>query len=200
MGVVKVIKKLNNTQNMADGGLKVDDSVLKAFDSIKSQDNTKKFVICKISGDNQKITVDCDADADDFQVLSTREKDTSYYDHMLNRLPSDSPRYIFYKIDYTIIDKTNNKLVRDKLSMINYCPSGTKIQQKMIMASTKATLKKAVNFQGLNIDAFSEAEVQIDSVANALQAMPNVSTAGPISELEDTKITWDAQRKRCSID
>lgn len=116
---------------MAQSGITVDDSVVDAFQLIKTKKN-RKYALFRINDDHTKIVVEKIAD-----------EGATYQDFRAD-LDSIGPVYAIYDYEYTTnLDQTNKRLF-----FVTWCPEGTKIKMKMLMSSSKDALKlKLVGFQ-----------------------------------------------------
>eukprot|EP01134_Creolimax_fragrantissima_P003337 CFRG3337T1 len=128
-------------------GVAVSDQVVQIYDSIKLGHKHKYFIM-KISDDNSQI-----------EVVKTAEP-TATYDDFLEELPSDDCRYAVYDFDYTSKDGGQ----RNKLVFFVWAPDTAKIKKKMLIASSKDSVRKKLVGISTEIQATDADETEYEEV------------------------------------
>lgn len=96
---------------------------------MKQGKNKQKFVIYKISSDAKSIVVD--------QTSSSAE-----YDDFVSALPEDDCRYAVYDFEY---ETASGEGIRSKLVFYTWSPDTAKIRSKMVYASSKDAIRRALS-------------------------------------------------------
>ena len=136
-------------------GVGVDDSCLTAYDELKLK-HLHKFIIYALSPDNKKIIVEQTAPA------------SSSYDDFLNALPQDDCRYAVYDFEYT---KDGGQ--RNKICFVAWSPDSAKIKHKMLYASSKDAIRKALVGLAVEIQGTDHSEVAYDAVLEKVTRTSN---------------------------
>ncbi|KAG8942721.1 cofilin [Tulasnella sp. 424] len=124
---------------MATSGVAVNQACLDQYQELKLK-KQHKYVIYKLNPNMTEIIVD------------KSSKDTDY-ETFLGDLPVDEPRWAVYDFEYSKGDAGK----RNKLVFYSWNPDGAKIKQKMVYASSRDTLRKALvgiaaEIQGTDLD------------------------------------------------
>ncbi|ANZ73526.1 BA75_01048T0 [Komagataella pastoris] len=107
-----------------------------------------KFVIYKINDSKTEIIVD---------KISSDES----YDAFLEALPEDDSRYAVYDFQYEI-SSTEGK--RSKIIFFTWSPETASVRSKMIYASSKDALRRALNGVSTDIQGTDFSDVAFESV------------------------------------
>jgi len=121
--------------------IKVADECLTAWNEIKIG-HKHRYVIFDISKDMKEVV-----------VLKTAEPSATY-DNFLDDLPPKDCRYAVYDYAFTAGDHESNKLV-----FIVWCPDTAPVRRKMVVASTKATVKNAFAGVAMELQATDDSEI-----------------------------------------
>ena len=136
---------------MVDANLEVAEQCLSAFNRIK-MDKDIRYVIFKI--ENQRVVV-----VDKVGQLSTS------FDSFHQDIPPNEPRFIVFDLEF----RNNDGLNLNKIIFIHWCPDTSRVNEKMVYASTKENLKK--RFVGIfkEIQASTLEDLQHASLVSALR-------------------------------
>ncbi|CAY67861.1 Cofilin, promotes actin filament depolarization in a pH-dependent manner [Komagataella phaffii GS115] len=125
----------------------VSDESLTAFNDLKLG-KKHKYVIYKINDSKTEIIVD---------KISSDES----YDAFLEALPEDDSRYAVYDFQYEI-SSTEGK--RSKIIFFTWSPETASVRSKMIYASSKDALRRALNGVSTDIQGTDFSDVAFESV------------------------------------
>ncbi|CAH2446667.1 Cofilin [Komagataella phaffii CBS 7435] len=132
---------------MSRSGVAVSDESLTAFNDLKLG-KKHKYVIYKINDSKTEIIVD---------KISSDES----YDAFLEALPEDDSRYAVYDFQYEI-SSTEGK--RSKIIFFTWSPETASVRSKMIYASSKDALRRALNGVSTDIQGTDFSDVAFESV------------------------------------
>jgi len=180
-------------------GLTIHESVLSSHKKIYGHNQNTCFGLIKINDDRTQLTLDATDPNDPQENSAKTDPKANNFDYMLSRLPENSPRFIYYKLNYKI-DDDGMLLPRDKLCIISYYPAKCHFRERTLLSMSKESFKRSVNFSGLEIHGAREKDVQIERVAKALQSMPSVKQDGVVKEIEGYKLTWDEEGQNCEAE
>ena len=123
--------------------IKVHDDCMPVWNDIKIG-HKYRYVIFTFSDDLEYIVV---------EKTAPKEKT---YDDFLDDLPPRDVRYAVYDYDFTAEDGTQ----RNRLVFIAWAPDVAPVKRKMLVASTKLSLKNALAGVSLEIQATDDSEIQ----------------------------------------
>lgn len=132
---------------MSRSGVSVADESLTAFNELKLG-KKYKYIIYTLNEDKTKIIV----------------KETSLdgdYDNFLEKLPENDCLYAVYDFEYEI-SATEGK--RSKMIFIAWSPDTAPIRAKMVYASSKDALRRALNGISTDIQGTDLSEVSYESI------------------------------------
>lgn len=132
---------------MSRSGVSVADESLTAFNELKLG-KKYKYIIYTLNEDKTKIIV----------------KETSLdgdYDNFLEKLPENDCLYAVYDFEYEI-SATEGK--RSKMIFIAWSPDTAPIRAKMVYASSKDALRRALNGISNDIQGTDLSEVSYESI------------------------------------
>jgi cofilin len=119
-------------------GVSVGDDVVGAFNEFRTSANSKgdriKFVIFKISDNKKDVVVDEASKETDYEVFRNKLADAR------DDKGNPAPRYAVYDVDYEI----PNEGKRSKIVFIAWVPDDAPTLWRMVYASTKEDLKRAL--------------------------------------------------------
>ncbi|KAF9092319.1 cofilin [Mortierella sp. AD031] len=136
---------------MATSGVKVEQICIDTFMDLKLK-KALKYIIYKVADDNQSITV----------VKESADED---YDNFLGDLPSDDCRWAVYDFAYKTADGGD----RNKIVFFSWSPDNAKIKPKMLYASSKEALRKALNGIAVEIQGTDLDEVAHETVLEKIR-------------------------------
>ena len=127
---------------MAITAIKVHDDCMPVWNDIKIG-HKYRYVIFNFSQDLEYVVVE-----------KTAEPDKTY-DDFLDDLPPRDVRYAVFDYSYHMEDGTE----RNKLLFIVWAPDVAPVRRKMLIASTKASVKNALSGVALEIQATDDSEI-----------------------------------------
>lgn len=136
-------------------GVNVDDACLTAFQDLKLGKKYRYVTYC-LGADNRKIVVETAA-----------AKDATYAD-FVKSLPTDDCRYAVFDFEYT---KAEGEGVRSKICFIIWAPDTAKVRSKMLYASSKDALRKALVGICTEIQATDASEISYEAVLEKVTAI-----------------------------
>jgi len=148
---------------MSQSGATVHADCVTAYNDLKL--NKKyKYVIFKLSDDNKEIVVD-----------STSE-DGPEYDDFRNKLVnaqsktktgavSKGPRYAVYDVQY---DLASGEGTRNKITFIAWSPDDANIMAKMVYASSKEALKRALPGIAVELQANDDDDIEWENLVKTV--------------------------------
>ena len=127
-------------------GCKSKPRVSEQFQSLKLGRKTK-YIIYTLSPDNTEIVV-------------SKTSDSSNYDDFLAELPPAECRYAIYDFEFQKGDEGK----RNKICFFTWSPDESKVKQKMLYASSKEALRKALVGIATEIQGTDLSEVSYEAV------------------------------------
>lgn len=138
---------LSTEYTMSRSGVAVADESLQAFNDLKLG-KKHKFIIYKLNESKTEIVVEeTSTDAD--------------YDAFLEKLPENDCKYAIYDFEYEI---GNGEGKRNKIVFFTWSPDTAPIRSKMVYASSKDALRRALNGVSTDIQGTDFSEVAYESV------------------------------------
>lgn len=125
----------------------VNDSSLQAFNELKLGKN-HKYVIYRISDDKTEIIVD-------------KKSTDGTYDDFIGELPENDCRYAVYDFEY---ETASGEGKRSKIVFYIWSPDTAPVKSKMIYASSKDALRRALNGVSTEVQGTDFAEVSFETV------------------------------------
>ncbi|KAF8468279.1 hypothetical protein BDZ91DRAFT_656526 [Kalaharituber pfeilii] len=117
------------------------------------------YIIYKLSDDKRNIEVEATSSESD-------------YDSFLSALPENDCRYAVYDFSYEL-DGGEGK--RNKLVFFSWAPDGAPVRSKMLYASSKDALRRALTGIGAEIQGTDASEVAWDSVLEKVSKVKSTS-------------------------
>ncbi|CAO1623780.1 unnamed protein product [Jaminaea pallidilutea] len=127
-------------------GVQVNSECLEAFQSLKLGKKLK-FIVYTLSSDNREIVV-------------AKTSNSTDYNDFLKELPPAECRYAIYDFEYEKGDEGK----RNKICFFTWSPDDSKIKQKMVFASSKDALRRALVGISSEIQGTDASEVDYQSV------------------------------------
>lgn len=128
-------------------GVAVHDDALSAFNELKLGKNVK-FVIYKISDDKTQIVVEEKSSDPDYEIF-------------LSKLPENDCRYAVYDFEYELASGEGK---RNKIVFFTWAPDTANVRAKMVCASSKDALRRALNGVASEVQGTDFSEVSYESV------------------------------------
>ncbi|QLQ77936.1 hypothetical protein HG537_0A01830 [Torulaspora globosa] len=132
---------------MSRSGVAVADESLQAFNDLKLG-KKYKFVLFALNDSKTSIVV---------KETSTDQS----YDAFLEKLPEDDCLYAIYDFEYEI---NGNEGKRSKIVFYTWSPDTAPVRSKMVYASSKDALRRALNGVSTDIQGTDFAEVSYETV------------------------------------
>lgn len=126
------------------------DDALTAFNNFKlgGRKAETNYVIYVLSDDKTQIVVE-------------KKGLASSYDEFVNELPENDCRYAVYDFEFEL---PNNEGKRNKIVFYTWSPDSSPLRSKMIYASSKDALRRALNGVAVDVQGTDFSEVDYDSV------------------------------------
>ncbi|KAL3421289.1 cofilin/tropomyosin-type actin-binding protein [Phlyctema vagabunda] len=145
---------------MSQSGVSIAPECISVFNELKLNKKIK-YIIYKLSDDYKEIVIEEaseDGDWDNF-----REKLVNAQSKSKTGKLGKGPRYAVYDFNY---DLASGEGQRSKITFIAWSPDDAGIQPKMIYASSKDALKRALNGLATEFQANDEDDIEYQSVLN----------------------------------
>jgi len=134
---------------MSRSGVGLKPDCVPTFDELKLGKNRKmKYIIYKLSPDNRLIEVE-KTGADEG------------YDKFIEALPEKECRYAVYDFDFELAEGEGK---RNKLCFYTWSPDNAPVRNKMIYASSKEALRRALNGIAAEIQGTDYSEISYETV------------------------------------
>jgi cofilin len=143
---------------MSQSGATVAQECISTFNDLKL--NKKyKYIIFKLSDDNRQIVVE-EASADsDWEAF--REKLVNSTTKSKSGSVGKGPRYAVYDFEYQL---ASGEGARNKITFIAWSPDDAGVMAKMVYASSKDALKRALNGIATELQANDQDDIEYDTV------------------------------------
>jgi cofilin len=115
--------------------------------------NKYRYIIFNFSDDLRHVVVEKTVDK------------SKTYDDLLEDLPPRDVRYIVYNLDFKADDGTD----RNKLIFIVWAPDIAPVKRKMLIASTKQSVKNSLSGISVEIQSTDDFEIQYDVILSKVQ-------------------------------
>lgn len=100
------------------------------------------------------------------EIVVAKTSDSKSYDDFTALLPENECRYAVYDFEY---EKAGGEGMRNKICFIHWSPDTAKIKSKMVSASSKDTIKRALSGVGIEVQATDFSEVEYEAVLEKVQ-------------------------------
>lgn len=100
------------------------------------------------------------------EIVVAKTSESKDYAEFVDQLPENDCRYAVYDFEY---EKAGGEGVRNKICFIHWSPDTAKIKSKMVSASSKETIKRALSGVGIEVQATDFSEVEYDAVLEKVQ-------------------------------
>jgi len=119
-----------------DSGVSINPECITAFNELRLGRGKTKFIIFKISDNRQEIVVDEASQDPDYEVFRTKLEEAK------DNKGKPAPRYAVYDVEFELEGGEGR---RNKIVFISWVPSETPTFSSMLYATTRQTLKNALN-------------------------------------------------------
>ncbi|KAK4205624.1 hypothetical protein QBC40DRAFT_270525 [Triangularia verruculosa] len=148
---------------MSQSGATVSEECVTAYNELKLS-KKYKYVIFKLSDDNKEIVVDSTSESgpeyDDF-----REKLINAKTKSKTGAVGKGPRYAVYDFEYNL---ASGEGVRNKITFIAWSPDDAGIMAKMVYASSKEALKRALPGIATEVQANDSDDIEYDTLVKTV--------------------------------
>lgn len=158
-------------------GVTIDDEVFSMYEGMKQR--KIKCINFKLSPDNTKIIVDQNS-----LKYSYMKGAKNVFETWASELPDDACLYALYDFDVMVSMAGLNSAKRNKVGFIVWAPSNSKIKDRMILASAKENLRRAI--QGIQVEwqLNGREDIDVPDFINTLDQQPGIRHAGHIIGFE----------------
>ncbi|ETS79519.1 Cofilin [Pestalotiopsis fici W106-1] len=143
---------------MSQSGASVSQECINAFNDLKLAKKSK-FIIFKLSDNNREIVVEEASTDGDWEVF--REKLVNAQHVSKTGAVGKGPRYAVYDFEYQLASGEGS---RNKITFIAWSPDDAGVMAKMVYASSKDALKRALNGIATEIQANDQDDIEYDTV------------------------------------
>lgn len=143
---------------MSQSGATVSQECISAYNDLKLS-KKYKYVIYKLSDDNKEIVVEEASSDKDWEAF--REKLINATCKTKSGTVCKGPRYAVYDFEYSLAAGDG---VRNKITFIAWSPDDAGVQPKMIYASSKEALKRALTGIATELQANDQDDIEYDSI------------------------------------
>jgi len=134
---------------MSRSGVGLDKDCVPAFELLKlGRDKSHKYIIFKLSDDKKSIVVE-------------KKGVNGSYDTFLEDLPERDCRYAVYDFEYSL---ETGEGKRQKLCFYTWSPDDAPVRSKMVYASSKDALRRALNGIHADVQGSDFSEVAYETV------------------------------------
>jgi hypothetical protein len=148
---------------MSQSGATVNADCVTAYNELKL--NKKyKYVIYKLSDDNKEIVVDCTSE-DGPEYDDFREKLINAQSKTKSGAVGKGPRYAVFDVQY---DLASGEGTRNKITFIAWSPDDAGIMAKMVYASSKEALKRALPGIAVEVQANDADDIEWESLVKTV--------------------------------
>ncbi|KAI4600360.1 cofilin [Pestalotiopsis sp. 9143b] len=143
---------------MSQSGASVSQECINAFNDLKLAKKFK-FIVFKLSDNNREIVVEEASTDGDWEVF--REKLVNAQHKSKTGAVGKGPRYAVYDFEYQLASGEGS---RNKITFIAWSPDDAGVMAKMVYASSKDALKRALNGIATEIQANDQDDIEYDTV------------------------------------
>ena len=132
-------------------GIGVSSEIVEEWSKFKVQSSSTRYITMKMNDDMTEV------------VLDSKAADGAAYEDFvkyLNDTFPNEPRYAVVRFNYTMEDGGD----REKLIFVLWAPDSSKIKPKMLYASTKDPVKKALQGIGIEVQATDAGEISAEEI------------------------------------
>lgn len=148
---------------MSQSGATVNAECVTAYNDLKL--NKKyKYVIYKLSDDNKEIVVDSTSE-DGPEYEDFREKLINAQTKTKTGAVGKGPRYAVYDVQF---DLASGEGTRNKITFIAWSPDDAGIMAKMVYASSKEALKRALPGIAVELQANDDDDIEWNSLVKTV--------------------------------
>jgi len=143
---------------MSQSGVSISPDCVTKFNELKLNKKIK-YIIYKLSDDYKEVVVEEASEDGDWEAF--REKLVNATSKNKTGKVGKGPRYAVYDVQYSL---ASGEGVRSKITFIAWSPDDAGITAKMVYASSKDALKRALNGIATEFQANDEDDIEWHSV------------------------------------
>ncbi|KAL2127618.1 hypothetical protein VTI74DRAFT_10397 [Chaetomium olivicolor] len=148
---------------MSQSGATVNAECVTAYNDLKL--NKKyKYVIFKLSDDNKEIVVESTSE-DGPEYEDFRNKLVNATSKSKTGAVGKGPRYAVYDVQYQL---ASGEGTRNKITFIAWSPDDAGVMAKMVYASSKEALKRALPGLAVEVQANDEDDIEFESLVKTV--------------------------------
>ncbi|KAL2017810.1 hypothetical protein VTK56DRAFT_1673 [Thermocarpiscus australiensis] len=148
---------------MSQSGATVNAECVTAYNDLKL--NKKyKYVIFKLSDDNKEIVVDSTSE-DGPEYEDFREKLINAKSKSKTGAIGKGPRYAVYDVEYQL---ASGEGTRNKITFLAWSPDDAGVMAKMVYASSKEALKRALPGIAVEVQANDADDIEYESLVKTV--------------------------------
>ncbi|RYP52053.1 hypothetical protein DL768_002736 [Monosporascus sp. mg162] len=147
---------------MSQSGATVSQECITAFNDLKLA-KKYKYIIFKLSDDNREIVVEDASNNNDWENF--REKLMKATTKSKTGAVGKGPRYAVYDFEYSLASGEGS---RNKITFIAWSPDDAGVMAKMVYASSKDALKRALNGVATELQANDQDDIEYEPVLKAV--------------------------------
>ncbi|ORX42499.1 hypothetical protein BCR36DRAFT_407068 [Piromyces finnis] len=138
---------------MSITGITVDPECIHFYNDLKLCHN-HKYIVFAFNKEKTKIVVERSGDDEDMT-----------YDEFIDSLPKNECRYAIFNFVFDHSYMGTNIIAQcERILLLLWCPSTAKIREKMLFASSKRSIKKALDGVQVEIQGTDYSEIDYDTV------------------------------------
>lgn len=162
-------------------GVTVDDECFQMYQGMKQR--RIKCINFKLSPDNTKIIVDQNS-----LKYSTMKKNV--FQTWSGELPEKECLYSLYDFDCLVSMPGMSSTKRNKIGFIVWAPSCSKIKDRMVLASAKENLRRAIEGIQVEWQLNGREDIDVPDLINTLDNQPGIRHAGHIIGFENEDLKY----------
>ncbi|ORX81906.1 hypothetical protein BCR32DRAFT_232385 [Anaeromyces robustus] len=134
-------------------GVKVDPQCVQLFNELKMGHNLK-YIVYAFNKERSRIIVE-----------RTGEDEDITYEEFIDTLPKNECRYVIFNFDFEHSYMGTSITAKcERILLLLWCPSTSKIREKMLFASSKRTIRKALDGVQVEVQGTDYTEIDYDTV------------------------------------
>lgn len=143
---------------MSQSGATVSQECISAFNDLKLA-KKYKYIIYKLSDNNREIVIEDSSSDGDWETF--RQKLINATSKTKSGAVCKGPRYAVYDVEYNL---TSGEGSRNKITFIAWSPDDAGVMPKMVYASSKEGLKRALNGVAFELQANDPDDIELETV------------------------------------
>jgi len=161
-------------------GVTIDPSCIEIYNKVKTC--KAKCAVFKISDDGQKIIP-----VDETVIKYSRNPKPEHFEQFINYFEDGKCCYAVYNVGVGCL-QDGMKQVREKIVFCTWAPDTAKIKSKMLISSSKDSLKKACVGIAHDMQFSDESDLQAANWIDSIGSMSTMKIAGDICEFEGREV------------